>query len=149
MFPTFSRSTNKQILSSSSSSSSSTTKSDAILVPDVSVKCRIGIFDHVDEMHPLNETDFDDLRKYVATIQSAGANHVILHARPAVLSGLSPVKNRIVPDVNHEFVERIAAEFPDMKVTLNSGIQNLSQLESLQNKGRRRRRRLDDDDDNG
>jgi len=104
----------------------------------------MGIFDHVDEMHPLNETDFDDLRKYVATIQSAGANHVILHARPAVLSGLSPVKNRIVPDVNHEFVERIAAEFPDMKVTLNGGIQNLSQLESLQNKGRRRRR-LDDD----
>eukprot|EP00978_Attheya_sp_CCMP212_P014531 scaffold37059_cov57-Attheya_sp.AAC.2 len=140
---------NALVTSSSSSSSSSTTKGgDAILVPDVSVKCRIGTFDHVDEMHPLNEADFDDLRKYVATIQSAGANHVILHARPAVLSGLSPVKNRIVPHVNHEFVERIAAEFPDMKVTLNGGIHHLSQLESLQNKGRRRRR-LDDDDYSG
>jgi tRNA-dihydrouridine synthase len=46
---------------------------------------------------------------------------------------LTPVKNRIVPDLNYEFVERIKAEFNGkMDVTLNGGITSLSKLKSLQ-----------------
>jgi tRNA-dihydrouridine synthase len=98
----------------------------------ISVKCRIAIFDHVDDMVQLDESHYRYLKEYISAIQNAGANHVILHARPAILSGLTPVKNRLVPDLNYDFVERINAEFGGkMDVTLNGGITSLSQLSSL------------------
>jgi len=99
----------------------------------ISVKCRIAVFDHVDDMVPLDDSHYNYLKQYITCIHNAGANHVILHARPAILSGLTPVKNRIVPDLNYEFVERIKAEFNGkMDVTLNGGITSLSKLKSLQ-----------------
>jgi tRNA-dihydrouridine synthase len=101
----------------------------------ISVKCRIAVFDHESEQHyPLDETDYDYLKKYISTIYNAGANHIILHARPAILSGLSPVKNRIVPKLDYNFVERIASDFSqddNINFTLNGGITSLSQLQSL------------------
>jgi tRNA-dihydrouridine synthase len=101
--------------------------------PRVSVKCRIGVFDNVEDMRPMDDTDYNYLRKYISTIHDAGANHVILHARPAILSGLSPVKNRIAPQLDYQFVEDIASEFEGkVDITLNGGIQTLSQLQSLQ-----------------
>jgi tRNA-dihydrouridine synthase A len=99
---------------------------------NVSVKCRIAVLDHAEDLRPLQEQDYDYLSNYISSISNAGANHVILHARPAVLSGLSPVKNRIVPSLDYVFCERIAADFPSLKVTLNGGIASLSQLKSLQ-----------------
>jgi tRNA-dihydrouridine synthase len=101
--------------------------------PDVSVKCRIGVFESDNDMRPLEGSDHEYLKDYVSTIHKNGANHVILHARPAILSGLSPVKNRIVPKLDYGFVERIASEFEGkMDVTLNGGITSLSQLRSFQ-----------------
>jgi tRNA-dihydrouridine synthase A len=101
--------------------------------PDISVKCRIGVFESDNDMRPLEDSDHEYLKDYVSAIHKNGANHVILHARPAILSGLSPVKNRIVPKLDYGFVERIAAEFEGkMDVTLNGGITSLSQLRSLQ-----------------
>lgn len=109
-------------------SSISTCNSDV----DVSVKCRIAVKDHVDDLKPsLGEEDFEYLHNYISTVSNAGANHVVLHARPAILSGLSPVKNRIVPTLDYEFCERIASDFPELKVTLNGGISSLSHLKSL------------------
>jgi tRNA-dihydrouridine synthase A len=99
---------------------------------DVSVKCRIAVLDHAEDLRPLQEQDYDYLYNYISSISNAGANHVILHARPAVLSGLSPVKNRIVPSLDYDFCERIASDFRSLKVTLNGGITSLSQLKSLQ-----------------
>jgi len=110
------------------SRAASTTSSDI----GISVKCRIAIFDHVDDMVQLDESHYRYLKEYISAIHHAGANHVILHARPAILSGLTPVKNRLVPDLNYEFVERINADFGGtMDVTLNGGITSLSQLRSL------------------
>ena len=103
----------------------------------ISVKCRIAVFDHESEQHyPLDETDYEYLKKYISTIYDAGANHIILHARPAILSGLSPVKNRIVPKLDYNFVERIASDLSqehdnNITFTLNGGITSLSQLQSL------------------
>mmetsp|Transcript_9278 Transcript_9278/g.27644 ORF Transcript_9278/g.27644 Transcript_9278/m.27644 type:complete len:472 (+) Transcript_9278:133-1548(+) len=103
--------------------------------PRVSVKCRIGVFDTDNDMRPLTESDHEYLRDYVSTIHEQGANHVILHARPAILSGLSPVKNRIVPTLDYGFVERIASEFEGkVDITLNGGITTLDQLRSFQNR---------------
>jgi len=101
--------------------------------PDVSVKCRIGTFDHYDDLRPLNEDDYKYLKRYVSTIQDAGGDHVILHSRPAILSGLSPIKNRkggIVP-LDYTFAERIAQDFPELRVTLNGGITSLDKLEEM------------------
>ncbi|CAJ1926407.1 unnamed protein product [Cylindrotheca closterium] len=109
---------------------------------DVSVKCRIGVVDHADDLLDTTNTkstpaspssstlgyDYGRLHDYVSHIENAGANHVILHARPAVLAGLSPVKNRIVPTLQYEMVRQIAKDFPNLKVTLNGGIRSLSQL---------------------
>jgi len=102
--------------------------------PKISVKCRIAVFDHLDNMRPLHDGDYGFLMNYIRTIRDAGAQHVVLHARPAILSGLSPVKNRKndVVTLNYSFVERIASEFPDLKVTLNGGIKSFSQLKTLQ-----------------
>jgi len=95
---------------------------------DVSVKCRIGVVDHANDLSSLSSAyDYDRLHHYVSQIQQAGSNHVILHARPAVLAGLSPVKNRIVPTLQYEMVRQIAHDFPNLKVTLNGGITSLSQ----------------------
>ena len=100
--------------------------------PNISVKCRIGVFDNAEEMRPLEEKDYDYLMEYITTIRDAGASHVVLHARPAVLSGLSPVKNRIIPPLDYEFVRRIAAEFEgEVDITLNGGITSISQFTSL------------------
>ena len=54
---------------------------------------------------------------------------MILHARPAILS-LNPVKNRQIPKLNYEVVNRIAADFNGMKITMNGGINSLDELRS-------------------
>ena len=81
----------------------------------------------------LDERQYASLKHYITNIQKGGADHVILHARPAVLSGLSPVKNRIVPKLDYIAVERVANDFPGMRVTLNGGINSLSDLKALMN----------------
>ena len=101
---------------------------------DISVKCRIGVFDD-DIPHQLNENDYQYLTNYISAIHDAGAKHVILHARPAILS-LSPVKNRIIPNLDYAFVNRIASDFEGkVKITLNGGIKCLSHLRALQSDG--------------
>ena len=65
-------------------------------------------------------------------IHDTGAGHVILHARPTILS-LSPVKNRVMPTLDYDFVNRIASDFRGkVKITMNGGITSLHQLSSLQ-----------------
>ena len=101
--------------------------------PNISVKCRIGVFDDAEQMRPLAAEDYDYLKHYITTIHDAGANHVVLHARPAILAGLSPVKNRIIPTLDYDFVKSIAADFEGkVDITLNGGITSLAQLKSLQ-----------------
>jgi tRNA-dihydrouridine synthase len=100
--------------------------------PGVSVKCRIGVLESDKNMRPMEDGDYEYLTDYISNIHENGANHVILHARPAILSGLSPVKNRIVPKLDYSFVERIASEFEGkVEVTLNGGITTFSQLRSF------------------
>ena len=102
---------------------------------DVSLKCRIGLFDTPDDMmlaKEFGETSYQQLHQYIATANQGGAiQHLILHARPVVLSGLSPVKNRIVPTLHYDVVMRIARDFPGLKVTLNGGLTGIDMLETI------------------
>jgi len=84
----------------------------AVTVP-VTVKCRIG----VDEQDP--EEALDTLTRAVV---AAGADAVIVHARKAWLSGLSPRENRDVPPLDYDRVHRLKAAFPAVPIVLNGGI---------------------------
>jgi tRNA-dihydrouridine synthase A len=101
---------------------------------DVSVKCRIAVMDSVEDLRNLKDEDYMYLYRYIKSIKNAGGDHVVLHARPAILSGLSPVKNRLVPNLNYDFVQRISLDFPEMRVTLNGGIQSLEDLTKIRSK---------------
>ena len=85
---------------------------------EVTVKCRVG----VDQQDP-NET----LPKFLEYISNAGVTRVIIHARKAILSGLSPKQNRNVPPLNYELVYRMKELFPDLHISLNGGIQSLQE----------------------
>jgi tRNA dihydrouridine synthase A len=101
----------------------------------VSLKCRVGVFDTPEEMELARFSEaqqYQSLHNYIAHAQRAGIAHLILHARPAVLSGLSPTKNRQVPALDYHVVEEAAKDFGGaIKVTLNGGINNMEQLSRI------------------
>jgi len=84
----------------------------------VSVKCRIGISPRPDP----ERDEYEALREFVEKVTTAGARTVILHARTAMLAGLSPKENREIPPLRHEFGYRLKQDFPEVTVILNGGI---------------------------
>jgi tRNA-dihydrouridine synthase A len=86
---------------------------DAVSVP-VTVKHRLGI-DRVE--------DYGFARRFVETLaRRAGCRTFIVHARNAVLKGLSPKDNREVPRLRHDEVRRLKREFPELEIVANGGI---------------------------
>lgn len=97
----------------------------------VSLKCRTSVYNTIQEMENDNvkEASYTRLCEYVAQAQLGGMSHLVLHARPAILSGLSPVRNRQVPPIDYTTVHDIAKKFEsDLSVTLNGGIVGVRQL---------------------
>lgn len=88
----------------------------------VSVKCRIGVHDTVDDMRG-NGDAYDTLARFVDIVASAGhIKRFHVHARSAVLDGLGAYANREVPPLRYDFVYRLAEERPELSFTLNGGI---------------------------
>ncbi|MGH8714456.1 MAG: tRNA dihydrouridine(20/20a) synthase DusA, partial [Casimicrobiaceae bacterium] len=85
---------------------------DAVALP-VTVKHRTGI-DAVEE--------YAFVRDFVGTVAAAGASAFIVHARNAILKGLSPKQNREIPPLKYEFVHRLKREFPALTIVINGGI---------------------------
>jgi len=94
----------------------------------VSVKSRIG----VDDME-----SYDELCHFVETINNAGCDNFVVHARKAWLQGLSPKENRSVPPLNYNWVYQLKQDFPQLTIGINGGImtldQALSHLEHVDN----------------
>jgi tRNA-dihydrouridine synthase A len=89
----------------------------------VTVKCRIGI-----EPAPAGMQDeYAYLADFVGKVAASGASAIVLHARNAVLSGLSPKENREVPPLRYDFAYRLKRDFPDLPVILNGGIATLDE----------------------
>ena len=86
---------------------------DAVDVP-VTVKHRLGI-DYID--------DYGFVHRFVDTLARAGCRVFIVHARNAMLKGLSPKENRDIPPLRHAQVYRLKQEFPELTIVLNGGIQ--------------------------
>jgi len=89
----------------------------AVRIP-VTVKCRIGI----DEQDPELALEI-----FAQSIERAGADALIVHARKAWLKGLSPKENREVPPLDYDRVYRLKAAHPRLTVILNGGIGSVEQ----------------------
>ena len=89
--------------------------SAATAVP-VTVKCRLGV-DEVD--------DQESLEAFVGAVADAGCGTLYLHARKALLNGLSPAQNRQIPPLQYDRAYRIKQTFPRLTVVLNGGITDL------------------------
>jgi len=90
----------------------------------VTVKCRISIEPRPDP----NRDEYEALAEFVSKVRDAGAAELVLHARNAVLDGLSPKENREIPPLRHAFGYRLKQDFPDLPVTLNGGIQTIDDV---------------------
>ncbi len=88
----------------------------------VSIKHRLGIG---------KTSSYEPLARFVSTLAEAGCAHFIVHARNALLCGVSPKKNRTIPELRHDFVYQLAHDFPHLRFDLNGAISNLKQAQSL------------------
>jgi tRNA-dihydrouridine synthase A len=98
----------------------------AVAVP-VTVKCRIGIdglparsrsgFDSAEA----GRDGFEHLCEFVRGVADAGVDALIVHARIAVLGGLSPKENRTIPPLRYDVVHRLKDAFPDLPMVINGG----------------------------
>src|SRR5437588_8228203 len=87
----------------------------------VTVKHRVGI-DQVE--------DYGFVRDFVGTVSQAGCRTFIVHARNAVLKGLSPKENREVPPLKYDYVYRLKRDFPQLEIVINGGITTRAQIDS-------------------
>jgi tRNA-dihydrouridine synthase A len=69
--------------------------------------------------------DYDFLAKFVETVAKAGCKTFIVHARNAILKGLSPKENREIPPLKYQYVYRLKQDFPDLEIVLNGGITSI------------------------
>ena len=85
----------------------------------VTAKTRIG-FDDIE--------DFDYLNQFIHKMHDAGTNIFILHARKAMLTGLSPKQNLNIPKLNYDMVYKIKKENPGLKIIINGGITKIEEI---------------------
>lgn len=88
----------------------------------ITVKCRIGV----------ENFDYDNtLRRFIETVAATGSvRHFDVHARIAML-GLSPHGNRNIPPLKYDVVYQLVSDFPDLKFSLNGGLNSLSDVQSV------------------
>ncbi|WP_200896553.1 tRNA dihydrouridine(20/20a) synthase DusA [Chromobacterium vaccinii] len=86
---------------------------------DVTVKHRIGI-DQIEH--------YDYLREFVDTVAEAGCGTFIVHARNAILKGLSPKENREIPPLKYDYVYRLKRERPDLEILINGGVKTNAEI---------------------
>ena len=85
----------------------------------VTAKTRIG-FDDIEE--------FDYLNSFINKMKNSGCKTIILHARKAILKGLTPKQNLNIPKLNYEMVYEIKKSNPDLEIIINGGITSTEQI---------------------
>lgn len=88
---------------------------------DVTVKHRIGIDD---------VESYDFVRDFVGAIAQAGCTTFIVHARNAILKGLSPKENREIPPLKADYAYRLKRDFPQLEIIINGGIRTLEEIDA-------------------
>ncbi len=92
---------------------------DACSLP-VTVKHRIGINGH---------DSYAQLCDFVGQVHEAGCDTFIVHARIAILEGLSPKENRDIPPLRYEVVHQLKADYPQLEIILNGGLTDLDEMQ--------------------
>jgi len=92
---------------------------DAVSI-DVTVKHRIGI-DAIES--------YDFVRDFIGTVSQAGCRTFIVHARKAILKGLSPKENRDIPPLKYDVAYQLKRDFPQLEILLNGGITTVEQID--------------------
>ena len=90
---------------------------DATPIP-VTIKHRIGLDD---------QQDYAVVRDFVGMIADEGVETFIVHARNAILQGLSPKENREIPPLKYDFVYQLKKDFPDLEILINGGIKTIEE----------------------
>jgi tRNA-dihydrouridine synthase A len=85
----------------------------------VTAKTRIG-FDDVES--------FEYLNSFIHKMRDAGAKTFILHARKAMLTGLSPKQNLNIPKLNYNMVYEVKKQNPDLEIIINGGISKVGEI---------------------
>ena len=92
---------------------------DAVSI-DVTVKHRIGI----------DKTEsYEFVRDFVGTVAQAGCQTFIVHARNAILKGLSPKENREIPPLKYEYAYQLARDFPGLEIIINGAIKTTEEID--------------------
>ncbi|MBT8077570.1 MAG: tRNA dihydrouridine(20/20a) synthase DusA [Gammaproteobacteria bacterium] len=90
----------------------------AVEVP-VTVKTRIGIDD---------QDSYAFLRTFVDEVAAAGCRRFIVHARKAILTGLSPKENRSIPPLDYARVYQLKRDYPELDLTINGGVKTVEDV---------------------
>ena len=91
---------------------------------EATLKCRLGLG---------KELNYEFFEEFIDEISKTGIKFIYVHARNAILSGISPQGNRTIPPLSYDFVKKIKNKYPNISFILNGGINNLDKAESLLN----------------
>ena len=89
---------------------------------EATMKCRIGIGKRL---------DYDFFEEFIDEVQKSGIKIIYVHARNAILTGISPSQNRSIPKLDYNFVKKIKLKFPNIIFILNGGITSLDMAHDL------------------
>ena len=89
---------------------------------EATLKCRLGLG---------KELNYDFFEGFIDEISKTGIKFIYVHARNAILSGISPQGNRTIPPLSYDFVKKIKNKYPNITFILNGGINDLDKAESL------------------
>ncbi|MBM6550313.1 tRNA dihydrouridine(20/20a) synthase DusA [Marinomonas ostreistagni] len=92
---------------------------DATSLP-VTLKHRIGLDD---------QQEYSVVRDFVGAVADAGTETFIVHARNAILQGLSPKENREIPPLKYDYVYQLKKDFPDLEIIINGGVKTLAETQ--------------------
>ena len=86
------------------------------------LKCRIGLG---------KKLNYDFFEDFIDEVVKSGIKIIYVHARNAILTGISPTQNRTIPKLDYSFVKKIKLRYPNISFILNGGIDNLSTAYNL------------------
>ncbi len=89
---------------------------------EATLKCRLGLG---------KELNYEFFEEFIDEMSKTGIKFIYVHARNAILSGISPQGNRTIPPLSYDFVKKIKNKYPNITFILNGGIDNLGKAENL------------------
>ena len=115
----------------------------AVVSIPVTVKMRVGVITAKgraahEAVEKFDDEDFEALHEFVRSIRDAGCQVAIVHARKAVLGGLSPKDNREIPPLRYDVVKRLRLAFPELQLIVNGGFRDVARREGCVELVRRR-----------